>query len=450
MIVPVILSGGSGTRLWPLSRPGRPKQLLAMVDERTMLRATFDRLNGIPEMADPWVVCNADHHQLVARELFAAGFKPDNVILEPIGRNTAPAAAAAAMTIAAQAPDALMLLLPADHVIADEVAFRRAVGDATGVAEDGHLVTFGIVPSYPETGYGYIEVGQPVSSTARKVSRFVEKPDSATAERYVASGDFLWNSGMFLFPVTRYLDELERFEPDMTNAVAAAVRGADRKRAIALDAEEFAACPANSIDFAVMERTESAVVVSLDAGWSDVGSWAALWELEAEDSATNVLVGDVAAVDVTGSYIRSEGRLVAAIGLDDVVIVETDDAVMVAPRHRSQDVKEMVSLLKGQGRREADAHMSEIHSWGMTETLIDEPGYAVKRLTVEPSSQPIVLPAAPSARTWVVLEGAGKVEVDGQAVDITCEGLPLGAGAVAALRVEGSRALRLLEISRDA
>ena len=450
MIVPVILSGGSGTRLWPLSRPGRPKQLLAMVDERTMLRATFDRLSGIPEMADPWVVCNADHHQLVARELFAAGFKPGNVILEPMGRNTAPAAAAAAMIIATQAPGSLMLLLPADHVIADEAAFRAAVGDAVGAAEDDHLVTFGIVPSYPETGYGYIEVGPAVSEAARKVARFVEKPDRATAESYVASGNFLWNSGMFLFPVHRYLQELERFEPEMATSVAGAVARADRTAAIALDADEFAACPANSIDFAVMERTDSAVVVPLDAGWSDVGSWAALWELEADGSATNVLVGDVAAVDVTGSYIRSEGRLVAAIGLDDVVIVETDDAVMVAPRNRSQDVKDMVTHLKNQGRREADAHLSEFYSWGMTETLAEEPGYSVKRLTIDPTTDLVMLPPAQVARTWLVLDGTGKVEVDGAPVDITSAVLPLGAGAVPALRVEGSRALRLLEISRDA
>ncbi len=449
MIVPVILSGGSGTRLWPLSRPEQPKQLLAIVDDRTMLRATFDRVEGIPETVDPWVVCNVAHHHLVARELFDAGFKPDNVILEPVGRNTAPAAAAAAIVIAERNPQALMLLLPADHVLQDEPAFHRAVAAAAKPSRQGRLATFGIVPTYPETGYGYIEVGDPVTEDVFQVARFVEKPDLETAEAYVASGNYLWNSGMFLFSVARYLEELERFAPEILTAVRAAVDEAGHHNGVALDTASFQASPSDSIDYAVMERTDSAVVVPLDAGWSDIGSWAALWEITAAEGG-NVFVGDVAAVDVTGSYLRSESRLLAAIGVDNLVVVETPDAVMVAPRERSQDVKEMVELLKSLNRKEAQRHGKSAEPWGTAETLTSHGEYTVGRITVEPGvAEPVRLRPSDHDRIWVAAAGSGKVEVAGRTVDITASGAAIPAGRTVAVHVAGPGALHIIEIRRN-
>ncbi len=449
MIVPVILSGGSGTRLWPLSRPKQPKQLLAMVDERTMLRATFDRLDGLPDMVDPWVVCNADHQSLVAKELFAAGFLPDNVILEPMGRNTAPAAAAAAMLIAERDPDALMLLLPADHVMQDESAFHTAVLAATEQSAQGKLATFGIVPSYPETGYGYIEVGDPIAGTVAEVAKFVEKPDYATAQGYIEAGSYLWNSGMFLFSVSRYIEELTKFAPEMTAAVRSAVDAADRTKGIVLDSDAFASSPSDSIDFAVMEHTDSAVVVPLDAGWSDVGSWSAVWELAAVESADNVFVGDVAAVDVTGSYLRSESRLVAAIGVENLVVVETSDAVMVAPRERSQDVKAMVELLRERQRTEAESHRAVAEVWGSTEVLMDSDAFTLRHLTIEPNAGGTTrLAPSDRPRSWLAATGTGFLEVDGRSVDISTQSAEIPPGVPVDVHVSGTDKLEIIEITR--
>lgn len=448
MIVPVILSGGSGTRLWPLSRPQQPKQLLAMVDERTMLRATFDRLAGIDDMVDPWVVCNADHRHLVGRELFDAGFKPDNIILEPVGRNTAPAAAAAALVIAEADPTALMLLLPADHVMEDEAAFHRAVAVAAEQGGAGRLATFGIVPTYPETGYGYVKVGEPITSDVAKVDKFVEKPDIATAQEYLASGDFLWNSGMFLFSVTRYLEELRRFVPEMAAGVEAAVAAADRSHGISLDETHFRSTPSDSVDFAVMEHTADAVVVPLNAGWSDVGSWSALWELAVVEGEANVFVGDVAAVDVTGSYLRSESRLVAAIGVDNIVVVETPDAVMVASRERSQDVKKMVDLLRGSHRPEAESPRRVVEQWGSVETLARSDSFELRVLTFDPSADAITIPPCAMHRTWTLGAGSGKVEFDGQSVDMSVTSAVIPPDTTIVVRVSGESALQLVETSR--
>jgi len=449
MIVPVILSGGSGTRLWPLSRPKQPKQLLAMVDERTMLRATFDRLAGLPDMVDPWVVCNADHHLLVGRELFAAGYKPGNVILEPVGRNTAPAAAAAALVIGERDPDALMLLLPADHVIQDEDAFRAAVSIAAPHSAAGSLATFGIVPTYPETGYGYIKVGDPIELPVCNVARFVEKPDERTAQHYVDSGDFLWNSGMFLFSVSRYLEELDRLVPEMMAATREAVAEADRANGIALNPAAFAKSPSDSIDFAVMEHTDSAVVIPLDAGWSDVGSWAALWELVSVDDG-NVFVGDVTAVDVTGSYLRAESRLLAAIGIDGLVVVETPDAVMVAPRNRSQDVKAMVDLLRQRDRREVVSHAAVPQQWGTIETVLTTDSFRLRRLTFTPDGSAATLQGIDADRVWVVASGAGNIEVAGVLVDMEGSGVRLPAGSPVVVTAAGNAPMEIVEIQHFA
>jgi len=449
LIVPVILSGGSGTRLWPLSRRRQPKQLLAMVDERTMLHATFDRLNGLPEIVDPWVVCNADHHHLVSRELFDGGFKPDNVILEPVGRNTAPAAAAAAILIAERDPEALMLLLPADHVIEDEQAFHEAVGAAVEPSRNGMLATFGIVPTYAETGYGYIEVGEAIAPNVSRVAHFAEKPDAETAQKYLDAGKFLWNSGMFLFHVGRFLEELERLAPKILNAVRQAVATATREHGVALNAASFAACPSDSIDFAVMEHTDSAVVVPLDAGWSDVGSWAALWELEAEQGENNVFMGDIAAVDVSGSYLRSESRLVAAIGVRNLVVVETADAVMVAPRERSQDVKAMVDLLKKQMRREAVEHRISTESWGQAEVVFRNDSLRVRRLVFEPNDgSPAVLEAAAFTRTFLGTGGSGTIEAGGKVDDIAVGSTEVAPGTSVTVHAPGPVPLEIVEIAR--
>jgi mannose-1-phosphate guanylyltransferase/mannose-6-phosphate isomerase len=420
-----------------------------MVDERTMLRATFDRLDGLAEIVDPWVVCNAEHHHLVSRDLFEAGFKPDNVILEPVGRNTAPAAAAAAMLIAERDPDALMLVLPADHVIEDERAFHAAVAAAVGQSREGMLATFGIVPTYPETGYGYIEVGEAINADVSRVARFVEKPDAATAQKYLDTGKFLWNSGMFLFAVRRYLRELERFAPEILDAVRRSVTSAVRDNAVALDAASFSQCPSNSIDFAVMENTDSAVVVPLDAGWSDVGSWAALWELAAEQGENNVFVGDIAAVDVTGSYLRSESRLVAAIGVENLVVVETADAVMVAPRERSQDVKAMVELLKNQERREAEEHRTSSEPWGSAEVLFRSDSFRIRLLAIDPNEGfPADLGTSQHLRTFLGTGSSGTIEVDGEVDDITGSSAEVAPGRSVKIHAPGPDVLEIIEVAR--
>ncbi len=420
-----------------------------MVDERTMIRATFDRLQGLPDTADPWVVCNVEHRHLVAGELAAAGLPPGNVILEPVGRNTAPAAAAAALIVAEQDPTGLMLLLPADHVITDDSAFHQAVVACAEQAGRGKLATFGIVPEYPETGYGYIEVGEAVNDEVAIVAAFVEKPDLATAERYVAGGNHLWNSGMFLFSATRYLDELARLAPEMAEAVRAAVGRADRAGAITLDAGAFSASPADSIDFAVMEHTDSAVVVPLAAGWSDVGSWAALWQLAVSDSGDNVLVGDVTAVDVTGSYLRAESRMVAALGVANLVVVETADAVLVASRERSQEVKAIVDRLVAAGREEAEQPHRVTEQWGTSQRIFGSGAFTLRLLTVEPTPFAVSIPAGDRPRTWICAAGSGMVEFGSESVDISTTSAAIPPGVVVGVRPGSETALEIIELTRD-
>jgi mannose-1-phosphate guanylyltransferase/mannose-6-phosphate isomerase len=357
-IVPVILSGGSGTRLWPLSRRTRPKQFAPLVGERTMLQDTALRLEGMEGVARPIVVCNKDHRDLVDRQLDAVGMPPSLVVMEPVGRNTAPAAAVAAMAAMRDGSDPMLLVLPADHVIREVDAFRRAVVDGAELAAAGHLVTFGIVPDRPHTGYGYVQRGEPLpGGTGFTVRRFVEKPDEETAAAYVAGGEHSWNSGMFMFTASTYLHELTRHAPQMVEGSRASLQGASGAYGALLLAEEaFAATPADSIDYAVMERTDRAVVIPLDAGWSDVGAWPALWEIAERDEAGNALLGDVYTEGVAGSYVRAGGRIVAVVGLDDVVVVDTADAVLIAARDRAQDVKAIVERLVAEGRSEAEDH----------------------------------------------------------------------------------------------
>jgi len=351
-VIPVLMSGGSGTRLWPSSRSDRPKQFLPLVDDRTMVRATIDRLAGL-DTAPPLIVANAAHADLVRAELEGAGYNGDRMILEPVGRNTAPAAAVAALELTRAGDDPLMLLLAADHVIEDEPAFHNAVRQACRLANGGHLVTFGIVPDRPETGYGYIRTGEAIDQAALTVAEFVEKPNAATAASYVASGNYLWNSGMFVFRCSDYLDALGEFAPQIREGCEQTLNQSERSGGIYLDRGLFAATPADSIDYAVMEHTDAGAVIPLAAGWSDVGSWAALHALAAQDETGNVLLGDVTAVETSGSYIRADGRLVAVAGLENVVVVDTPDALLVTTLDQTQLVKDVVDRLLEEGREEA-------------------------------------------------------------------------------------------------
>lgn len=408
-MIPVILSGGSGTRLWPLSRSQYPKQFLPLVTDNTMLQETLMRLEGVSGVADPIVVCNEDHRFMVAEQLRELGIKPQAILLEPIGRNTAPAVAVAALS--ATSPDELMLVLAADHAISDIASFQTAISKAVAVADMGGLATFGIVPTGPETGYGYIKRGSSSDGGASyHVDRFVEKPDLSTATAYVDSGDYYWNSGMFLFKASRFLEELERHRPEML----AACRKAYESAAVSPDftrlgKEAFSACPADSIDYAVMEKTDQAVVVPLDAGWNDVGSWSALWDVAVKDSQGNAMKGDVLSVDTHNSYIQSENKLVAVVGLTDMVVVETDDAVMVSPRSRVQEVKLIVDLLKAAGRCEFESHRKVYRPWGYYDSIDMGERHQAKRIVVNPGAKLSLQMHHHRAEHWVVVKGTATV-----------------------------------------
>lgn len=409
MITPVVLSGGSGTRLWPYSRSQYPKQFLPLVSEQTMLQETLGRLQSFQNntvIDSPLVICNEDHRFMVAEQLRSMAVKPSQIILEPFGRNTAPAIALAALA----QPEAMLLVLPADHVIKNISAFEKAVTVATAQAEVGKLVTFGIVPSHAETGYGYVKAGADVTAQVCLVDQFVEKPDQATAEDYLVSGDYFWNSGMFMFKAARYLEELEKFNPAMVTAcrqaLAEATSDLDFTR---LDAGAFESCPDDSIDYAVMEKTTDAVVVPLDADWSDVGSWSALWEVSEKDAAGNVLKGDVMTQDTTDCYIQAEHKLIATIGLEHAVVVETDDAIMVANKDRVQDVKAIVGELKQQQRSECSLHRKVYRPWGYYDSIDYGERFQVKRIVVNPGAQLSLQMHHHRAEHWIVVQGTAQV-----------------------------------------
>jgi mannose-1-phosphate guanylyltransferase/mannose-6-phosphate isomerase len=410
VLVPVILSGGAGTRLWPLSRELYPKQLLRLVAERTMLQETVARTEGLPELAPPIVVCNENHRFMVAEQLRELGTAPQAIVLEPQGRNTAPAAAIAALLVSGGADaDPVLLVLPADHVITDVPAFQAAVAGGRVAAEAGSLVTFGVVPDRAETGYGYIRRGAG-PGPAFTVAKFVEKPDTATARGYVESGEYYWNSGMFMFRASAYLAELGRYAPVMLATCRAALAAAGRDLDfLRLPAQEFASCPSDSIDYAVMEKTDRAVVVPLAAGWSDVGSWAALADALPRDGEGNVTAGDVLTEDSSGCYLHSTSRLVAAVGLRDHVVVETKDAVLVAPRDRVQDVKELVAELKARGRYETSLHREVYRPWGSYDSIDSGDRFQVKRLIVKPGATLSLQLHHHRAEHWVVVTGTAKV-----------------------------------------
>jgi len=410
-LIPVILCGGTGTRLWPLSRRLLPKQFLPLVTEQSLLQDTALRLAGVPQSEPPILVCNNEHRFLVAEQMQGIGAQPGTLVLEPKGRNTAPAIAVAARVALQRTPGACLLVLPSDHIVRDIPAFHRAVAAARAAVEAGSLATFGIVPTEPATGYGYIEAGEAIAgSPARRIKRFVEKPDAATAARFLAQGGFLWNSGMFAFSAQGYLDELARLRPDIAagaeRALAASSRDMDFLR---LDAEAFAACPADSVDYAVMEKTDRGVVVPADIGWSDVGSWSSLWEVSDKDAAGNVVRGDVHLADAKGCLVRSSGRLVSILGAEDLIVVDTDDAVLVAARSRSQEVKEIVEGLERGKRTEHVAHRRVYRPWGYYESIDAGERFQVKRIMVKPGEALSLQMHHHRAEHWVVVSGTAKV-----------------------------------------
>jgi len=407
-MIPVILSGGSGTRLWPLSRSSYPKQFLPLVSENTMVQETLLRLKGMPLLQAPIAVCNHEHRFMMAEQLLELGTTPQSIILEPVGKNTAPAVAVAAL--AAKDPDAILLVLPADHVIRDVAAFQASVHKAEKLAADDYLVTFGIVPTAAETGYGYIKRAEENLGDAYKVAEFVEKPNAEVAKTYVDSGEYYWNSGMFAFKASRYLDALEKFAPLMLqhckSAFAQAKIDSDFTR---LDREIFDLCPEDSIDYAVMEKTDKSVVIPLDADWNDVGSWTALWEVADKDESGNAISGDVLAIDTQNSFIHSENKLVATLGLQDVIVVETDDAVMVAAKDKVQEVKAIVNALKVSQRTEATAHRKGYRPWGHYDTVDLGDRHKTKRIVVKPGAKLSEQKHHHRAEHWVVVKGTALV-----------------------------------------
>lgn len=405
-ILPVILSGGSGTRLWPLSREAYPKQFLPLVGDDTMLQATWRRVAPLGARK-PIIVANQEHRFMVAEQLREIGVEPAAVILEPVGRNTAPAIAIAALQATRESDDALLLVLPSDHVIRDEKAFHAAVAAASHAAKAGMLVTFGIVPTGPETGYGYIKAT--AGEGTRAVERFVEKPNLETAQAYVASGEYYWNSGMFLFKASRYLEELKRLQPAILTACEKSLTLAKLDSDfVRLDADSFSTCPSDSIDYAVMEKTSDAAVIPLDAGWSDVGSWAALWEVSQQDEKGNAHHGDVIEIDCKNTYAHGS-RLIAMVGLQDIVVVETDDAVLVGTRDRIQEVKDVVARIKLAGRSEAAAHRKVYRPWGAYDSIDNGDRFQVKRITVKPGATLSLQMHHHRAEHWIVVSGTAKV-----------------------------------------
>jgi mannose-1-phosphate guanylyltransferase len=409
MLLPVIMAGGSGSRLWPLSRTLYPKQFLSIISKATMLQETVKRLDGI-EHQEPLFICNEEHRFIVAEQLRLGGLDNSGIILEPVGRNTAPAIALAALKALADGDDPLLLVLAADHVIQNTDAFLTSIEHAIVEAENGSLVTFGIVPLKPETGYGYIRRGVQISDNAYKVNAFVEKPDLMTAQEYIATNEFYWNSGMFLFKASRYLAELEKYSPEILRVCQSAFNSNRIDLDfIRLNETLFSSCPDDSIDYAVMEKTQDAVVVPMDANWSDVGSWSSLWEVNPKDVDGNAIRGDVLTQNTTNSYIYSQNKLVATVGVEDLIVVETKDAVLVAHKDKVQDVKGIVEQLKAANRDEYLQHREVYRPWGTHDEIAEGDRFHVKHVMVKPGERTATQMHYHRAEHWVVVKGTAKV-----------------------------------------
>ena len=452
-IVPVILSGGSGTRLWPVSRESFPKQLWPLLSRHSLMQDTVLRAQG-GEFSGPVVVCNEAHRFMIAEQLREIGVTNARIVLEPAGRNSAPAIAAAAMLVSEDDPDAVLWMMAADAAITDTAALHTALMQAAAAARDGKIVTFGMRPTAPETGYGYIEIGAalPASPGVHEVARFVEKPDAATAAVLSTDGRHLWNSGMFVFTARALLREMETHAPDVLPPVRAAVAGRRTDLDfIRLAEEPFRACPSISLDYAVAERTAEAAVVPANIGWSDVGSWSALWELGAKDADGNVALGDVLLESSQNCYVRSDGMLTAVVGLKDAVVVVTDDVVLAMHRDQAQDVKTVVERLKKAGRQQAIAHNRTYRPWGFYESLITGERFQVKRIVVTPGGKLSLQSHFHRAEHWVVVNGTARVTRDADTVILReNESVYLPLGCIHRLENPGKIPLTLIEVQSGA
>lgn len=413
-MIPVILSGGSGSRLWPLSRKQYPKQFLALTGEHTLFQQTLERL-VFDGMEAPVVVSNQEHRFIVQEQLEALDLKTQSILLEPFGRNTAPAVAIAAMKLIAEGRDELLLILPADHVIDDQRAFQRALALATNAAEKGEMVLFGVPADRPETGYGYIKSGDErgLPDGVIRVERFVEKPDEARARQFVEEGGYFWNSGMFLFRASRFLEELKKHDTDIYDTCLLALERSRRDDdIISIDPATFECCPDNSIDYAVMEKTRRACVVPLAAGWNDVGSWSSIWEVHDKDANGNVTMGDVVVHDSRNCLVHGNGKLVSVVGLEDIVVVETKDAMMIAHKDRVQDVKKVVNQLDAAGRSETQNHCQVYRPWGSYDSVDMGGRFQVKHITVKPGARLSLQMHHHRAEHWIVVSGTAQVTCD--------------------------------------
>ena len=409
-IIPVILSGGSGTRLWPLSRKEYPKQYLPLAGDNTMLQETILRLSGLDNLADPIIVCNADHRFLVAEQCQQIDIKNPTILLEPAGRNTAPAIAAAALQSLKTSDDAVLLILSADHVIQDIAAFHEAINIASSQAQEGKLATFGIVPTDVNTGYGYIKASKDDVNGAYKVEEFVEKPDLETAEKYVDQGNYLWNSGMFMFKADTLIDELTTYSPDTVKLVSDSVNNAEQDiDFIRLEEQSFSLSPGDSIDYALMEKSNNVVVVPLDSGWSDVGSWSALYDIGAKDSSGNVLKGDVTVKDTTNTYIYASHHMVIAVGVDNLVVIDTPDATFIASQDKVHEVKSIVKSLQKKGRDEVHSNRKVHRPWGWYDSIEVGKYFHVKRLHVKSGAKLSLQMHHKRAEHWVIVSGTATV-----------------------------------------
>ncbi len=406
-MIPVILSGGSGTRLWPLSRSQYPKQFLPLVSSKTMVQETIIRVQGIEGLQPPIAICNENHRFMMAEQLREIDINPAAIILEPMGRNTAPAVALAALSAK---PDDILLILPADHVISNIPAFQSAIKKANTLAEQGYLVTFGIVPDEPETGYGYIKAGESINKDSFNVANFVEKPNLETAKEYLKSGEYFWNSGMFAFKAGRYIEELNKFQPDILKACKNALSNDKHDLDfVRLDREAFTKCPSDSIDYAVMEKTDQAAIIPLDADWNDIGSWSALWEVSDKNEDSNAINGDVITIDTNNSYIHSSHKLITTVGVENLIVIETDDAVMIAAKDRVQDVKKIVDQLKNDDRKEANIHLKVYRPWGYYHSVDNGSRHQTKRIVVKPGAKLSLQKHHHRAEHWVVVKGTALV-----------------------------------------
>lgn len=450
MILPVIMAGGTGSRLWPMSRELYPKQYLRFESTNSMLQETISRLEGL-EISPPMLICNEQHRFLAAEQLRQIGQLSNNIILEPVGRNTAPAIALAALSaINSTEDDPLLLILAADHVIEDIPSFHKAIDTAVAYANEGKLVTFGIVATSPETGYGYIQRGDIQGQEAYTVKRFVEKPDQETAQSYIDSGEYYWNSGMFLFRAKRYIEELKKYRPDILECCVKAIQYSNKDSVadfIRVCEKQFSACPEESIDYAVMEKTNDGVVIPLNAGWNDVGSWSALWEVSQRDSNNNALTGDIYTHGSNNCYINTDDTFVAAVGVDNLVIINTKDAVLIIDKSKVQDVKKVVDYLKKNRRREYKLHRESYRPWGRHDKIVNTDKYHINRVTVKPGGKFSLQKHLHRAEHWIVLSGTAEVTLNDSVFLLTeNQSTFIPAGSTHMLENPGKIPLEILEI----